>query len=194
MKGNCFRIIILLLLVVLFPAFSVEEDEALVFTVAVPEDYGVSVPEDAVMIDKMAVSVGRTNGTDELLTETSFHLGSVSEAQNTSMDFTMLYYGNLAEPYDVYLEVDPGIGWYMYRDGELYSFPIDVSFLEPDATGTGIESEIQEDIEGRVPIYIEATGPQSGLPVVKVHMAWEGYRNLIPGMYQADIDLRVGVL
>ena len=190
------RKLLVLLLIISIPSsallFANTDEEPLIFTVTIPLDYGVTVPEDAIMLDKFAVSVVTAQGVQSLVREDTFYVGTISEAQPGSMDFVLLYYGNLPYSYDADITVDAGIGWYMYKDDEIFTIPIAVGYYIPDNLDPSVSVGVEH--EGSIPIHIKPDGPKNGMPILGIELSWEGIRDIVPGDYQADIDIRVDVL
>lgn len=183
---------IVVIFVFLLSMISLYAEEELTFTATVPEDYGVVMPEGVLMFDKFAINIEVSNEHEFLLMQDMLYLGDIVEAEVNSLDFTMLYYGNLAQPYDVRIEIDPGYGWYLWQDAEEYRIPISVGYSRPsnlssDVYLTGVENDSAH-------VAVMPSGPKAALPVLNVNMTWEGDRNLIPGVYQADLKVKVDVL
>ena len=80
---------------------AVSIEEPLVFTATIPNDYGVSVPEGVILLDRFAISAKTIEGVEALIREDTFHVGTINEAEPGSMDFVLMYYGNLPVSYDV---------------------------------------------------------------------------------------------
>lgn len=188
------RHLVLLLLVFVFchSGFAVPMEEPLAFTATIPVDYGVSVPDDVIMLDRFAVGVEMEHGVQTLVKEDTFYIGTINEAEPGSINFVLLYYGNLPDSYDISIAADPGMGWYMYRGDEIFTIPIGSDYYVPENLDPSVV--IGEKQEKTIPVHILPDGPKNGIPVLGVTLSWEGERNIIPGEYQADIDIRVDVL
>lgn len=171
---------------------AVSIEEPLVFTATIPNDYGVAVPEGVILLDRFAISAKTIEGVEALIREDTFHVGTINEAEPGSMDFVLMYYGNLPVSYDVDIAVDPGIGWYMYRDGDLHSMTIDVDYFVPENPDPSVA--VGEENQGGIPVHIAPDGPKNGMPILGIDLSWEGERDIVPGEYQADIDIRVDVI
>lgn len=189
------RKILIFVLVITFviPVFAAVDKEELTFTAIVPEDYGVTIPEDAIMFDKLAINIDGHNEGEYLLTSDLVHLGEISAAEDNTMKFSMLYYGNLANSYDVNIKIDPGVGWYIWRGDEMINFPIDVEYAAPAELDSAVIYN-EDDESATVRVSVLPTGPQTALPVVDVKMNWEGIRDLIPGVYQTDLKVKVDIV
>lgn len=182
----------LILLLLFVSLFSLSAEEELRFIAVVPEDYGVFIPDDVIMFDKFAISISGNDESDFLLTQDRLFLGEILSAEQSSIDFSMLYYGNLGIPYEVEIEIDPGEGWYRWYQGTLQTIPISVSYSEPENIDVSVY--VSEEVNGSVFATVAPTGPKSALPVVDVTMTWEGPRNLIPGAFQTDLRVRVSAV
>ena len=172
--------------------FAVSMEEPLAFTATIPVDYGVSVPDDVIMLDRFAVGVEMEQGVQTLVKADTFYIGMINAAEPDSINFVLLYYGNLPDSYDISIAADPGVGWYMYRDAEIFTIPIGSDYYVPENLDPSVV--IGEKQEKTIPVHILPDGPKNGIPVLGVTLSWEGERNIIPGEYQADIDIRVDVL
>lgn len=183
---------LILSLSILIVAFSIYADEELTFTATVPDDYGVVVPDGVLMFDRFAINIKGIGEHDFLLSQDLLYLGDILEAEENEMNFSMLYYGNLGRPYDVKIEIDPGHGWYFWQGETQYRIPISISYSSP--------IDLDEDIylwdveEDAVRVSILPSGPKTASPVVDVKMAWEGTRDLVPGVYQTDLKVKVDVV
>lgn len=184
------KILFLLILSALLSSLSAEKE--LKFIAVVPEDYGVFIPDDVIMFDKLAISISSKNESDFLLAQDQLYMGEIMNSEQTSIDFSMLYYGNLGVPYEVEIAIDPGEGWYMWNQDELQTLPISVGYSKPEDIDDSVS--ISEEINGSVYATVMPTGPKSALPIVDVTMTWEGPRDLIPGTFQADLRVRVSAI
>lgn len=187
-----YLVLLLAMLIFCTSVFALPLEDSLVFTATIPLDYGVNVPDDAVMFDRFAIGLETDSDTHVIVRENTFHVGEIIETLPDSLSFIMMYYGNLPFPYDVSIRIDPGTGWYMYQDDELISFPVSVSYDAPQNPDPSIT--IGEEREGSVPVHIEPAGAKNGMPVLEVTLGWEGLRDGIPGEYRADIGVRVDVI
>ena len=186
-------IIFIIALVFTTTVYATIANDELTFTAIVPEDYGVAIPANVLMFDKLAVSIETENENGYLLTDNIIRLEEILSAEMNSIEFSMLYYGNLANSYNVNIKIDPGVGWYIWRGDEQLSFPIDVEYESPDELdNTVIYNDADESASVRVSVL--PSGPRTALPVVDVKMSWEGIRNLIPGIYQTDLKVKVDVV
>lgn len=186
--------LVLLLLVFVFcdSGFAVPMEEPLAFTATIPVDYGVSVPDDVIMLDRFAVGVEMEHVVQTLVKEDTFYIGTINEAEPGSINFVLLYYGNLPDSYDISIAADPGMGWYMYRGDEIFTIPIGFDYYVPDNLDPSVV--VGEKQETNITVHILPDGPKNGIPVLGFTLSWEGERNIVPGEYQADIDIRVDVL
>ena len=163
-----------------------ERDQELLFTVTIPEDYGVFKPIDALSLDKFVFEI---DDPDILLTSDNLDIGTMFD--NTgSFDFTLLYYGNQEMQYDARIVVNTGMGWYMEKNNEFYSIPISVTYSEPSDIGEGITVDKYEVNDG-VGVHIPATGPRRGDSVLTVSLEWEDDFDAPAGEYQASIGIAV---
>ena len=180
-------LIVIFIFVFLFPGTALDnKDEKLTFAARVPEDYGVYKPSEALSIDKFVLELMRGN---TLITDENVFLGSISEFRN-GVGFSMLYYGNLGYDYDVKISVDATSGFVMHKDDEIYTIPVEVSYQEPKELHEGITVS-SDPINNSMGVHVAPVGPLHGERVLDVFLEWDGSRDLVPGIYQADVDITI---
>lgn len=159
--------------------------QELVFTAKIAENYGVNKPIQAVSLDNFVFEI---YGQDILLTEEEIDLGTILDEEG-SFGFKLLYYGNLANSYDVRVVTNTGSGWFMKdRDGNVHAIPITVEYSEAEDIGEDIIVD-SHAVNNGIGVHIPATGPRQGDPVLNVSFDWELGDDVMPGEYQAVIGL-----
>ena len=171
-------LIILLIVASLFQLSAEERYETISFRARVPEDYGVSFPDNAARLDKFVFELesGRLV-TAEGLEEIELEVGG------TSIPIDVLFYGNTEEDYSVEINVD-STGWIISNEGQ--AIPVTLSFS--DYLGEdGIEAKV--NVDGSVTLLIPSVGVRNGDKVTELLISWESPLSLRPGYYILELGL-----
>ena len=106
------------------------------------------------------------------------------------MNLSLLYYGNLSQPYSVQLAVNAGDGFRL-EDNELGVFLIPISpvLSLPHLTNLSASDVILSAEENKADLIINPVGPIQGDRVVDIALNWNGGRDLIPGLYTAEVSM-----
>lgn len=157
-------------------------------TVMVPEDYGIDFPS-ALHIDRLYFAMENEQGDLELLTESDIDVGIVYSSFGT-VNLSLLYYGNLSQPYSVQLAVNAGDGFRL-EDNELGVFLIPISpvLSLPHLTNLSASDVILSAEENKADLIINPVGPIQGDRVVDIALNWNGGRDLLPGLYTAEVSM-----
>ena len=177
--------LILILLVLIPSCFMFADTETIQLGLELADDYGIIFPNEAMRLDHLVVAIGdRSTG---YTTVTKSMAENIQISERNSITFTLLYYGNLTNDYDVRLSSSPELHWMGENNGETVSLPIDVEISKsPDCFDTAEVTKIDDSV---VDIFIEATGPVRGEPVADITLSWESPLTLMPGIYAADLSL-----
>ena len=171
--------------------FAAERNEQeLILETVVPENYGIHVPDEAITLDQFVFEFSTDNGTAELLTDSRFSIGSFEDARMQS--FTLLYYGNLVNDYNVRLIVRDNGGFSLVGDnrGLSASIPVNISFSETEDTPEDIEI-VDDEENGVCSVIIPPAGPRRGVDVVNLNISWEEARDLFPGAYELTLSIEL---
>lgn len=171
-------LLILVLLLLVSPLYS---EESLELSIEVPDDYGVTIPSNVLKLDRFVFEYGGRLVPDDYL-----FIGP-SEDYSEGLVFTLLYYGNRRDDYDVEITADPGLGWVMLSEGETITIPIDCSWYKSQETPAGYQVYAGE--ENDVYIHVPAKGPVNGDPVAEFRLDWGDKAALRPGIYKTEISL-----
>lgn len=188
---------LLTLLILLFPLSAVSPlsggRDILEFTAVIPEDYGIIVPDDALLFDKFALEAKPRDkdSASYLITTDVISLGEL-DINEQNYSFSLIYYGNLSHDYKVRINIDPGYGWYRKYNRKDYFIPIKIDLNE----AYGIENDItlEENGEGVAILNIPATGPRQAVPIMDVKMEWNNSPDFVPGVYTAYLGMSLEVV
>ena len=158
-------------------------------SISVPEDYGIDFPT-ALHLDRLYFAMENEKGELELLTEADINVG-VAYQPFGSVDLCLLYYGNLSQPYVVQLVIDADDG-FLLENAEPGTFVIPISpvISLPQLTGGLATSDVLLSAEeNKADLIVNPVGPVQGERVVDIALNWNGGRDLLPGVYTADISM-----
>lgn len=154
----------------------------------IPEDYGIDFPS-ALHLDRLYFAVEGENGNLELLTESDLNIG-VATSTFGSVNLCLLYYGNLANPYAVQLVVDAGEGFILLDSTQAeFTIPISPVVSQPQLTNLTATDVLLSAEENKADLVINPIGPIQGERVVDIALNWNGGRELLPGLYTADVSM-----
>lgn len=177
---------LILILLSMFSMVGAQPEKSLTLKTIIPEDYGITVP-DVLKLDRLVFAIRLEDGNTSLVERNLIDTGISNEGDN-SMEIVLLYYGNLETPYDVYLRVDPGLG-FVCEDGPSYAptFPVHVALSQPEEFMDNAELDVYDD--GFARLTVLPNGPIRGEEAVLVSLGWDAGRNMPPGKYSAEIWL-----
>ena len=179
---------VLAILYLLFIAtcfLSAVESKTIELEADIPEDFGMIFP-DVIWLDRFAFEISFDSGDKQLVRILPLSIGAITE-ESDSFSFSLLYYGNQGEPYNVLLS----LGQTTLSDGET-SIPLSGEIRKSDDAPSDIE--VTDDGFGLASVFIPPAGTRSGVPVVDVILSWNGVRDAIPGRYIADLEIGLTVL
>ncbi len=180
------RKILIFILLILIPSSLIFADtETIQLGLELEDDFGIIFPNEAMRLDHFVIAIGdRTTGYN-IVTKSMAENIRISE--RSSITFTLLYYGNLTNDYEVRLSSSPELNWMGENNGETVSIPISVDIYESeDCFDTASVTKIDDSV---VDIFIEATGPVRGEPVADITLSWESPLTLMPGIYSTDFSM-----
>ena len=179
-----------LLIVITFIFFSVIIHASDIdVSISVPEDFGIDFPS-ALHLDRLYFAIENSAGEFELLNEAYIDAG-FAYGPFGSVNLSLLYYGNLSQPYTVQLVIDAGEGFIFESKGaDAPSIPIIPVISLPQLTGGLTASDVLLSVEeNKADLVINPVGPVQGERVVDIALNWNGGRDLLPGVYTADISM-----
>ena len=180
MKTKIMMMIFILISVYLF---SVSE-ETLTVSTTVPEDYGVEFPGQYLHMDRLYFAIMTSDGYSYLSEHAPLFIN-----YNSSMGkycINLLYYGNQSTSYDVVIEVDPGLGWVRNDDVDELNVPIVIELAKSDGPQ---DIRVDDSGERQVALSVPPAGPRRGEKVLDINLSWDGYGQLSPGVYEADLKI-----
>lgn len=183
MKKNVISALFFLLVIgcVLFAA----ESRTIELEADIPEDFGMIFP-DVIWLDRFAFEISHDSGDKEILRILPLSIGTITE-ESGNFSFTLLYYGNQGEPYNVQLS----LGTVFLTDGKI-AIPLYGEIRKSEDAPSDIE--VNDDGLGMAAVFIPPAGARSGVPVVDVILSWNGIREANPGRYTADLEIDLTVL
>lgn len=157
-------------------------------SVSIPQDYGIDFPE-GLHLDRLYLAMENPAGELELLTESDIFVGLVHDTFG-SVNLCLLYYGNLSQPYSVQLVIDAGEGFCLV-DSTLgvFTIPVLPQISLPRLISLTEGNIILSAEENKANLVINPTGPVRGERVADIALNWNGGRNLLPGVYTAEISM-----
>ena len=177
-----------ILLFLTFIVLEIASADYLDVVTTVPEDFGIVFPE-AIHLDRLYFAMANEEGELELITEPDIDAG-ILWGDTGSMEISLLYYGNLAEPYAVDVYTDVGDGFRLATEGfGTYIIPITPVFSMPELTEGVLATVSLSEEEDSAALIIRPSGPIRGGRVLDLVLNWEGGRDLLPGDYVADISI-----
>lgn len=183
MKKSVLSILYLLFIATCF--LSAVESKTIELEADIPEDFGMIFP-DVIWLDRFAFEVSFDSGDKDFVRILPLSIGSITEESGSFM-FSLLYYGNQGEPYNVQLS----LGQTILSDGET-TIPLYGEIRKSDDAPSDIE--VNDDGLGSAAVFIPPAGTRSGVPVVDVILSWNGIRDANPGRYTADLEIGLTVL
>lgn len=180
---------IFVLMVVFVSAVSValfaENDEARInMELIVPEDYGVFIPENVLRLDRLIFATEIADNEYRLLERNVDVFTSLVDEDGFTV--TLIYYGNLSTPYTVTL--DASSAGFAMRQGDRL-IPIDLAFRSPDTPSDQIVTDFVSG--GEITFTVLPGGPVTGEAAAVLDVSWPKQANLVPGIYEAVIDIRL---
>ena len=130
MKKNVISALFFLIVIgcVLFAA----ESRTIELEADIPEDFGMIFP-DVIWLDRFAFEISFDSGDKQLVRILPLSIGAITEEAG-SFSFSLLYYGNQAEPYNVLLS----LGQAALSDSET-SIPLFGEIIKNDDAPSDIE-------------------------------------------------------
>lgn len=177
---------VILISIIAMSAFALSE-ESLEISTIVPEDYGIEFPEDAMHIDRLYFAFETSDGYSYLSKSAPLVINSMD---TNSFRLVMLYYGNQSHDYNVGLQFEAGQGW-LPQDIGNDNVPI---IIELNRSNGPQDIEVENVDYGKVNLYIPPVGPRRGDKALDVDLMWDGYHTLMPGIYEADINITMTTL
>ena len=176
---------ILYLLFIATCFLSAVESKTIELEADIPEDFGMIFP-DVIWLDRFAFEISHDSGDKEILRILPLSIGTITE-ESGNFSFTLLYYGNQGEPYNVQLS----LGTAFLTDGKI-AIPLYGEIRKSENAPSDIE--VNDDGLGMAAVFIPPAGARSGVPVVDVILSWNGIREANPGRYTADLEIDLTVL
>lgn len=163
--------------------------EGMDVSLMIPEDYGVEFPS-GLHLDRLYFAIKNSSGELEILSESDIDVGRAYDTDGV-VTLSLLYYGNLSEPYSVDMVVDPGDGFKLNEPTlGTFTIPIDPSFSIPESTEEKLSGKILlNSNENRAELIVKPAGPINGEQVANIMLNWTGGRELLPGSYLAEISM-----
>ena len=162
--------------------------QELILEAMVPENYGIHVPDDALKLDQFLFEFSTEVGTSELLTDSHFSVGSFEDVNMQT--FTLIYYGNLSNEYNVEIRAGSSKGFVNQDLDNVVSIPVQIKYSEPEDKPADIEITDDEEY-GVCSIVIPPAGPRRGVDVVNLDILWDSQRDLYPGSYEMTLNIEL---
>lgn len=175
--------IMTILLMPLFLFAAERTDASLYFTAEVPEDWGVSYPDDALRLDDLFFEIKGTEDDGSLVGKEG-NIQTVFLGGHDSVTLDLLYYGNKSDTYRFEVSVLESDNW--QSDGE--PIDVDVSFL-PYVGSDGIISTSPYSDRSSLVVEIPPTGPRRGEKCGSIVVEWTSDMDIAPGAYDLRVDL-----
>lgn len=182
-----FYIFVLFILTVSLHSIDINSQELILETV-VPENYGIHVPDEAISLDQFLFEFSTEVGTSELLTDSHFSVGSFEDVNMQT--FTLIYYGNLSNEYNVEIRAGSSKGFVNQDLDNVVSIPVQIKYSEPEDKPADIEITDDEEY-GVCSIVIPPAGPRRGVDVVNLDISWDSQRDLYPGSYEMTLNIEL---
>lgn len=181
-----FLIFILLILIPVFLFASDGDTRTLGVNAIIPEGYGVRIPDEAIRVGDFLFSLDVRRDNESLVRSTELSAGVLSDTNNR-FEFVVLYYGNSADPYDVTMRFSSdGFAFKDSNDTEI-AIPVTMSVRESIEAPDDISVETVGINEAKV--YIPPAGPRERAAILDVAMEWDPFIEVIPGSYEATLDI-----
>ena len=180
---------ILIIMLILIPAFlSAANSDSKTFglNAVIPEGYGVRIPDNAVRVGDFLFSLDIRKDSNSVIQNTELSAGVLS-GTNNSFEFVVLYYGNSAEPYDVTIRFSSDGFAAKDSDDTKIAIPVTMSVRESVDAPDDISVETVGINEAKV--YIPPAGPRERAAILDVVMEWDPFIEVIPGSYEAALDI-----
>ena len=181
-------LLMIFILVIALPlSAAVDDTHTITLETEIPEDWAIEFP-NALHLDKLFFAEINVGDDYTLLVHSDLDFG-ISRGGRETRRLVILFYGNPAQTYDVELasRSDAGFVHEEMKD-EGYQFPLNIEFQVPEFIPDGVGIEISED-KTRAFLTVDPNGPISGLRVLDMVFSWDGENILVPGVYNADVEL-----
>ena len=175
--------ILTILLIPLFLFATERTDASLYFTAEVPEDWGVSYPDEALRLDDIFFEIKGTEA-DGSLVGREGNIRTVFLGGHDSVTLDLLYYGNKSDTYKFEVSVLESGDW--QSDDE--QIDVNVSFL-PYVGNDGIISTSPYSDRSSLVVEIPPTGPRRGEKCGSIVVEWTSDMDIAPGAYDLRVDL-----
>ena len=184
---NKILLMIFILVIALPLSAAVDDTHTITLETEIPEDWAIEFP-NALHLDKLFFAEINVGDDYSLLVHSDLDFG-ISRGGRETRRLVILFYGNPAQTYDVELtsRSDAGFVHEEMKD-EGYQFPLNIEFQVPEFIPDGVGIEISED-KTRAFLTVDPNGPISGLRVLDMVFSWDGENILVPGVYNADVEL-----
>ena len=143
----------------------------------VPDDYGIDVPEDVLMLGKFAIEINPGSGERQLARSCDV---SISDSDDISL--RLRYFGNSASVYSVGLSALAFIG----TDEGI--FPAEGSVVITDTADDG-SVVVKDGTDAGTDIRIEPDGLKRGISVADVNLDMDIQQDILPENYRIGLVL-----
>lgn len=157
-------------------------------SIDIPAHYGVELPKDALVLDRFVFQYNAGEGT-ALMPKENVDFGVITDYPD-GITFTILYYGNLNVPYTAKIHADANQGFYAHdQEGNVITIPLELEWVRSD---NALDSySVETDNDGNVSVVLPPSGPAYGEAVADIHLSWGDKKDLVPGIYNADISFEL---
>lgn len=187
---------ILVIVVLLFGGTLFAEEVSYVnFSADIPEDFGVNFPDHAKRLDRLVFAVDvdidtesaeSGSGVSYIHEDGLIDIGDITV--NDGVSFSLLYYGNLSQPYDVVVSIDKGAGFVSMEDG-ISRLPMEVFMSAPETPSDYVKVRRIDD--ENIQLTVEPAGIMQGLRVLDIDVGWQEGFEALPGRYMADLEFEL---
>lgn len=181
-----FLLLMILISLTIISSFAALNGETLVIETIVPENYGIHTPDDAIELGQFVFSFETDAEIGNLLTEQRLKIDNIEEVKEQC--FTLLYYGNLSQDYNVQISIDTGLGFNSVNSASY--IPVEVRFEEPEEKPNDI-IVIKDEEYSKASVIIPPTGPRRGVETLDMIFSWSDVADAMPGRYEMDINIEL---